>query len=259
MPAATTPGRRPPTSVTGSISREGTDYPSDANHEARYRAVGAEPIRGTARLDGPGRVRVDLADGGERVLHGRDIVIAVGSHSRIPDIAGPRPDRRLGQPPGHRRPRAAAVAADHGRRTDRHRAGPGLRALRRAGHAGRLQSAHPRPRPRPQLRVRPGGAGARRGHRAHRRPCRARGAPKPARMAPTACSSPTARSAEGHEVMVSIGRAIPFEGLGLETIGVTADGRMPRPDEQPAHRATRLRGGRSGRARAAHAPGPLPG
>ena len=70
------------------INREDIDYPSDAGHEQRYRDVGAEPIRGTARLDGPGTVRVALADGGERVLHGEDIVIAVGSHSRIPDIVG---------------------------------------------------------------------------------------------------------------------------------------------------------------------------
>ncbi len=33
-------------------------------------------------------MRVALGDGGERVVHGRDIVIAVGSHSRIPDIPG---------------------------------------------------------------------------------------------------------------------------------------------------------------------------
>ena len=70
------------------INREDIDYPSDAGHEQRYRDVGAEPVRGTARLDGPGTVRVALADGGERVLHGQDIVIAVGSHSRIPDIVG---------------------------------------------------------------------------------------------------------------------------------------------------------------------------
>jgi dihydrolipoamide dehydrogenase len=37
--------------------------------------------------------------------------------------------------------------------------------------------------------------------------------------------------ADGHEIMVSIGRAIPFEGLGLDTVGVSADGRFPRPDE----------------------------
>jgi dihydrolipoamide dehydrogenase len=39
-------------------------------------------------------------------------------------------------------------------------------------------------------------------------------------------------SVEGHAVMVSIGRAIPFEDLGLETVGVSTDGRMPRPDDQ---------------------------
>ena len=34
-------------------------------------------------------------------------------------------------------------------------------------------------------------------------------------------------------MLVAIGRAVPFEGLGLATIGVTtAEGRMPRPDEQ---------------------------
>ena len=70
------------------ISREGIDYPSDANHASRYEAIGAEAIRGTARLDGPDRVQVELTDGGQRVLHGRDVIIAVGSHSRIPDVVG---------------------------------------------------------------------------------------------------------------------------------------------------------------------------
>ena len=46
------------------INREGTDYPSDASHEKRYHEAGAESIRGTARLDGPGAVRVALRDGG---------------------------------------------------------------------------------------------------------------------------------------------------------------------------------------------------
>ncbi len=122
------------------ISREDTDYPSDANHESRYRSVGAEPIRGTARLDGPGTVRVALTDGGERVLHARDIVIAVGSHSRIPDIVGLDQIDYWDNHEGHRHTRAAAQPAHHGRRTHRHRAGPGLRPLRRAGHARGLQS-----------------------------------------------------------------------------------------------------------------------
>ena len=37
---------------------------------------------------------------------------------------------------------------------------------------------------------------------------------------------------EGHEIMVAIGRDIPFDGLGLESIGVTpADGRLE-PDDR---------------------------
>ena len=35
---------------------------------------------------------------------------------------------------------------------------------------------------------------------------------------------------EGHKVLVSIGRAVPWDGIGLETIGLSADGRGPRPD-----------------------------
>jgi dihydrolipoamide dehydrogenase len=34
------------------VNRGGLAYPSDASHEKRYRDLGAEPIRGTARLDG---------------------------------------------------------------------------------------------------------------------------------------------------------------------------------------------------------------
>jgi dihydrolipoamide dehydrogenase len=37
--------------------------------------------------------------------------------------------------------------------------------------------------------------------------------------------------ADGHEVMLSIGRAIPFEGLGLDTLGLTVGEHMPRADE----------------------------
>jgi dihydrolipoamide dehydrogenase len=40
-------------------------------------------------------------------------------------------------------------------------------------------------------------------------------------------------SVTGHEVLVAVGRTVPFEDLGLATIGVSAaDGRFPRPDEQ---------------------------
>jgi dihydrolipoamide dehydrogenase len=53
-----------------------------------YEAKGTVPIRGTARLGGPGRVDVATKDGAIRALEARDIVIAVGSTPKVPKIAG---------------------------------------------------------------------------------------------------------------------------------------------------------------------------
>ena len=67
-------------------------------------------------------------------------------------------------------------------------------------------------------------------------------------------------TAEGHAILVAVGRAFPLDDLGLEHYGVDTDGprldaaRRPTPD-----RGRALRRGRPGRPRAAHPPGPLPG
>ena len=211
------------------ISREGTDYPSDAGHEARYRAVGAEPIRGTARLDGPDRVHVDLRDGGERLLHARDIVIAVGSHSRVPDIVGldqidawdnhqgtsarELPRSLLVMGGGPTGTELAQVYARYGVPVTLVDSNPRILARDHARNSALVQAALERD-----------GATVRTGVRA-------------VRVEPQAGTDGAHRvdlsdgtAVEGHEVMVSIGRAIPFEGLGLDTIGVAAGQRMPRPD-----------------------------
>jgi dihydrolipoamide dehydrogenase len=71
------------------ISREGTDYPSDAGHVAGLESAGAEVIRGSARITGPGRVEVEVAGGGApRTLEARTLVVAVGSEPVIPPIDG---------------------------------------------------------------------------------------------------------------------------------------------------------------------------
>ncbi len=212
------------------INREGIDYPSDAGHEQRYRDVGAEPIRGTARLDGPGVVRVALRDGGERVLHGRDIIIAVGSHSRIPDIVGLDQidywDNHQGTA-ARELPRSLLIMGGGPTGTEL------AQAYARYGVPVTLVDSNPRILARDHARnselVQKGlerdGVTVRTGVRAVRVDARA-GADGAHRVTLSDGSS-----AEGHEVMVSIGRAIPFEGLGLETIGVSAGERMPRPDE----------------------------
>jgi dihydrolipoamide dehydrogenase len=69
------------------IVREGRDYPDDSGHVKGYEAAGTVPVRGSAKIAGPGKVVVRTADGA-RELEARDIVIAVGSVAKVPKIEG---------------------------------------------------------------------------------------------------------------------------------------------------------------------------
>ncbi len=70
------------------ISRENIDYPDDGGHVAGLESAGAEIVRGTARIVGPGRVEVDVKGEGPRTLEGRALVVATGSVPVIPPIEG---------------------------------------------------------------------------------------------------------------------------------------------------------------------------
>ena len=92
---------------------------------------------------------------------------------------------------------------------------------------------------------RPGASGARR-RRAGRRS--------------TSSTSTTARRAEGHAILLAVGREFPIDDLGLEHYGIDTDGADAVPARRPAAGRRRAVGRRRPRrARAAHAPGPLPG
>ena len=70
------------------ISREGTDYPSDAGHVRAFEAEGIQFVRGTARLVAPGRVEVAV-DGGKTVsIEARSVILSAGSVPFIPPIEG---------------------------------------------------------------------------------------------------------------------------------------------------------------------------
>jgi pyruvate/2-oxoglutarate dehydrogenase complex dihydrolipoamide dehydrogenase (E3) component len=69
------------------IVREGRDYPDDSGHIKGYKAAGTVPIRGSAKIAGPGKVIV-RTDDAARDLEARDIVIAVGSVAKVPKIEG---------------------------------------------------------------------------------------------------------------------------------------------------------------------------
>jgi dihydrolipoamide dehydrogenase len=213
------------------INREGIDVPDDSSHETGYRDKGAEPIRGRAHLAGPGRVGVEVQGGGRRELAARHIVLAVGSRSRIPPIVGldqvrfwtnregtsarSLPESLLimgGGPTGVELAQVYArygvpvtiidsndrlLARDHPRSSEFIR-----RALERDGATVRTGVR--------AVRVQSGGDA----------------------VAPLQISLSDGSTAEGHEVLVAIGREIPTEGLGLETLGLDAADGFPRPDDQ---------------------------
>ncbi|MFC7591829.1 NAD(P)/FAD-dependent oxidoreductase [Nonomuraea antimicrobica] len=61
----------------------------DAGQVRWIESVPAEFVRGRGRLDGPRRVRVTTADGGERVLTARQaVVLATGSTAVVPPVPG---------------------------------------------------------------------------------------------------------------------------------------------------------------------------
>ena len=213
------------------INREGLDYPSDASHEQRYRSLGAEPVRGTARLDGPGTVRVALKSGGERVLTAQDVVIPIGSHAPRPEIPGIDKidvwDNREGTA-ARTLPRSLLImgGGPSGTELAQVYARYGVPVTLVDANERVLSRDHPRSSAVVQAALERDGVTVRTGVRA-------------TRVDPTAGADSAhvitlsdRSTAPAHEVLVAIGRAVPFEGLGLETIGVTPEGQMPRPDEQ---------------------------
>jgi pyruvate/2-oxoglutarate dehydrogenase complex dihydrolipoamide dehydrogenase (E3) component len=72
------------------INRVDRDYPDDTSHVKALTKAGAEPIRGEARFTGTDPLLVDVRDpaGATRSLEAGSVVLAVGSHSRIPSLPG---------------------------------------------------------------------------------------------------------------------------------------------------------------------------
>jgi dihydrolipoamide dehydrogenase len=69
------------------INRENRDYPDDSGHVRGLEAAGAVVVRGHAALDGPGRVVVSH-DGASHTIEASNVLIAVGSATKVPPIEG---------------------------------------------------------------------------------------------------------------------------------------------------------------------------
>jgi pyruvate/2-oxoglutarate dehydrogenase complex dihydrolipoamide dehydrogenase (E3) component len=69
------------------INRQQRDWPDDSGHVEALESAGATVIRGTASFAGPGRLTVETDDGTVD-LQADAVVVAIGSHSHIPDLPG---------------------------------------------------------------------------------------------------------------------------------------------------------------------------
>jgi pyruvate/2-oxoglutarate dehydrogenase complex dihydrolipoamide dehydrogenase (E3) component len=207
------------------INREsGEELPDDSGRLKALTDQGGRVVRGRGRIVGPGRVRVTGADGATEELSARHILIAVGSRTRIPEIAGlgeagywtnregtstrqlPRSLLIMGGGPTG--VELAQVFARYGVPTTIVDSNQRLLAREHPRSSQAIREGLERDGVTVRLGVRAGrvepGAGRDGGHVVH---------------------LSDGSTVEGHEVLVAIGRTFPLHDLGLESLGVELDER----------------------------------
>jgi pyruvate/2-oxoglutarate dehydrogenase complex dihydrolipoamide dehydrogenase (E3) component len=200
------------------ISREGTDFPSDAGHVAGLEGAGAVVIRGIGRIVGPGRVVV-THDGAEHELLARNIVIAVGSRPLVPTIEGlesitPWTNREATSTRDLPASLVVLGAGPTGLEMAQVFARYGVATTLVASQQRVYPKGHHRNSAAIEIGLRRDGVDVRTGVRAVR--VRAHAAASGAHVVDLADGS----CVEGHEVMLAVGRTLPLADLGLETLGV---------------------------------------
>jgi pyruvate/2-oxoglutarate dehydrogenase complex dihydrolipoamide dehydrogenase (E3) component len=208
------------------INRERATEPDDSGHVSSLEGAGATVIRGSATLDGPGRVRV-----GDRVLEAKAVILAVGSVSRVPrdlpGLAEAEPWTNVEGTATRELPRSLVILG----------AGPTGVELAQvyARYGVPVTLVHPRDRVHDKEHRRSSdllgaaleheGVVLRLGARATR--VRAGAGADGAHVVELSDGEPV----EGHRILLAIGRDVPLDGLGLETVGVVPrDGRVE-PDD----------------------------
>ena len=209
------------------INRTDSGVPDDGGHVRGLEEAGATVMRGTATLDGPGRMRV-----GERVVAAGATVLAVGSVSRIPrdvpGLADAEPWTSVEGTSTRELPRSLVILGG----------GPTGVELAQvyARYGVPTTLVHPRDRvhdrehPRSSAVLAEGleadGVRLRLGARATA--VRVGAGADGAHVVELSAGEPV----EGHSILVAIGRELPLDGLGLETVGVSVDGGRLHPDDR---------------------------
>jgi pyruvate/2-oxoglutarate dehydrogenase complex dihydrolipoamide dehydrogenase (E3) component len=205
----------------------GSPEPDDSRHVRGLEQAGALAYRGTARIVGRGRVEV-RHDDVRHVLETRNVVVAVGSFSKVPPIPGldaidtwtnreatlarelPRSLLVLGGGPTGCE--LAQVYARFGVPTTIVQSGPRL-----------APTDHPRNSAAIADGLRTSGVDVRLGVRAVR--ARAGAGRDGAHL----IDLDDGTTAEGHAILAAVGRAFPLDELGLEHYGIDASGRTAFP------------------------------
>jgi pyruvate/2-oxoglutarate dehydrogenase complex dihydrolipoamide dehydrogenase (E3) component len=197
--------------------------PDDASHVRTLEDAGATVVRGRARITARGVVEVTGPDGAVTELRGRNVVVAVGSTSRVPPIQGlaethPWTNREAtlvrelprsllvlgGGPTGCE---LAQVYARFGVPTTIVQSGPRLAPTEHPRSAEAIRFGLERDGVVVRTGVRAVNARAGEGtHGAH------------------VIDLDDGTSVEGHAILLAVGRDVPVAGLGLEHYGVVAGG-----------------------------------
>ncbi|HEX5014636.1 MAG TPA: NAD(P)/FAD-dependent oxidoreductase [Candidatus Limnocylindrales bacterium] len=201
--------------------------PDDSSHYRRLVDAGAVCYRGTARIVGRGRVEV-RHDDEVHELHGRNLIVAVGSFSKVPPVPGLEaidvwtnreatlarelPKSLLVLGGGPTGCEMAQVYARFGVPTAIVQSGDRL-----------MPTDHPRNSETIVRALRDSGVEVRLGVRAVA--ARAGAGSGGAHMIELDDGS----TAEGHAILLAVGRAFPIDDLGLEHYGIDTTGRVQFP------------------------------
>jgi len=212
------------------IERVGIPFPDDGGHVGRLQSAGAEVVRGTARLEGPGRVIV-AGDGPERTLAATHVIVAVGSQPTVPRVDGLESALAWTNRQGtsaRELPRSLAIlgAGPTGVELAQVYARYGVPVAIAHPHDRLNDRDHPRNSDAVADALRRDGVDVRTGVRAVRIEAGA------GRAGAHRIAFDDGSWADGHEILVAVGRTVPLDGLGMETVGVTVEHGRVRLDDQ---------------------------
>ncbi len=201
--------------------------PDDSSHVRRLEEAGAICYRGTARITGRGRVEV-RHDEAVHELHGREVLVAVGSTSKVPPLPGIEGIRIWTN-------REATLARELPKSLVVMGGGPtGCELSQVYARFGvpvtvvqsgdrLMPTEHPRNSEAVRQLLERDGVQIRLGVRA------VAARPAAGRDGTDIIDLDDGSTAEGHAILLAVGRAFPLDDLGLEHYGIDTSGRMAFP------------------------------